>query len=315
MEGQNSGAASLGVSAKNLYSIGQYNEVLSGCWPDSLRWQCLPSLMRAESAGSKRNNSPRHYSSLTASTEQQRQLPLCTDASGVYVALSNIRSDGGEEVPSAWRPAFIPPAGVSGPKQTQEKPVPPSPELPEKVKVSMSKRWTPYINGAVRRYKVPSKVGIRRDVAEATRGCPFRYLEEMAQVHAEEMDGRRRFYDVIVPQLTLPTQFVLHVPDADSRRVADEAHPKAKMLANAEASMELLRRRVLFDTTLGAVKPYALGESRDCQKLQQKRRKMRPGETPLFMPPSALSQDPMVVFAEAMRYQRPGLGIYSFDVY
>ncbi|ESL08302.1 hypothetical protein TRSC58_03997 [Trypanosoma rangeli SC58] len=314
MEGQDSGTVSMGESAKNFYSIGQYNEVVSGCWADSVRRRCLPSLMRADSAGDKRNNSPKHYSSFTASTEQQRRSPLCAHASGVSMTLLDVRGDKGEEVPSAWKAAFTPPAWAGCPKQTQE-PVPPLPELPEKIKVSMSKRWTPYINGAVRRYNVPSKVGIRREVAEATGGCPFRYLEEMAQLHAEEMAGKRRFDDVDLLQFTLPTQFVLHVPDADSRRVADEVYPKAKTLANAEASMELLQRRVLFSTTLGAVKPYALGESRDSQKLQQGRRKMRPGETPLFIPPSAFSQDPMVVFAEAMRYQRPGLGVYSFDVY
>ncbi|RNF08781.1 uncharacterized protein Tco025E_07083 [Trypanosoma conorhini] len=314
MEGQDSGAASLEESAKNFYSSGQYNEIVSGCWAASARRQCLPSLMRVESAGSKRSNSPQHLSSLTASTEQQQQPLPWLHASGVPVPLLDVGVDGGEEVPSAWKRDFVPPTQGGEPKQPHE-PLPPSPELPEKVKISLSKRWTPYINGAVRRYKVPAKFRGRLEVAEKTGGSPFRYLEEVARQHAEEQAGKRPCYDVFAPQLTPPTQFVLRVPDADPRRLLDEVYPSAKALANAETSMELRQRKVLFDATLGAVKPYALGESRDRQGRHQGRRKQRPGEVPLSMPLSALSHDPMVVFVEAMRYQRPGLGVYSFDVY
>ncbi|KEG10797.1 hypothetical protein DQ04_03281000 [Trypanosoma grayi] len=67
---------------------------------------------------------------------------------------------------------------------------------------------------------------------------------------------------------------------------------------------------MFFDATIGAVKPYALGENRQ----QQRQRRVRPGQIPPAMPPSALTRDPMEVFVEAMRYQRPAYGVHSFDV-
>ncbi|EAN86125.1 hypothetical protein C3747_276g23 [Trypanosoma cruzi] len=312
MERRESEVDLLEKPGNKLYVSGQCNEIVLNCWTESARRQCLPSLMRVDSPDRKRTPSPLYHPlSLSTNTEKQQQQPLpCINLSGSAGSFLNTSED---EVLMAWN--------VSPDTQPQADPAqargkrPQSSELHQAIKVALGKRWRPYANGAIRRYNVPSKLRGGSVNHDGRQESPFKFIEEMAQRHAEAQAEKRLPHDVFAPQQLPPRQFVVRLPDVDPRRVADEVNAKPKTLSNAEIPTELLHRKVLFDATLGAVKPYALRERGDQGKLQQGRRRKRPGEVPPSMPLTAFSRDPLEVFVEAMRYQRPALGVYTFDVY
>lgn len=187
-------------------------------------------------------------------------------------------------------------------------PFTPSPTVQEqcrrKGKVTLSSRWRPYANGAVHRYNVASRMMPPRDPNEEHR---FNTLEEMARRRANDSKAYRP------TKIALPTRGPTNLPlvvralEEDPREVADKA--KQAIQAEVPVPYKIMEKKLLFDATVGTVKPYVLGDIN-----AHKRRRLRPGKKDLSMPQSALTQDPLLVFVETMRYQRPALGIYSFQV-
>ncbi|EKF35473.1 hypothetical protein MOQ_002334 [Trypanosoma cruzi marinkellei] len=323
MEGRELDTTSTEEPGNKLYVNGQCNDIVVSCWTESVRRQCLPSLMQMDSANRQQTPSSLYRSlSFHTNTEkpqqsqqqllQQQPLP-CIHLSNSIGSILNSSTDG---VQMAWnvtsdsQPQFD--STLTHGKRPQ------SSELHNAIKVALGKRWRPYANGAIRRYNVASKVkGDGSFHPDGIHESPFRFIEEMAQRHAEAQAEKRLPHDVFYPQVSPPRQFVVRLPDVDPRRVVDEVNAKPKTLSNAEIPTEILHRKVLFDATLGTVKPYALREKGEQGKWQRGKGKQRtrPGEIPPSMPLTAFSRDPLEVFVEAMRYQRPALGVYTFDVY
>lgn len=282
-------------------------------WIESARRSCFPSIMRVKDSGNNWKETLPFNSA--ADVGQPSQEPSQCDLLGVTSGSHPGRkeTDGclrsGGLLPTTNRLHFCADGGAESADVPQERAK--SSEQGGKIKVSLGRRWLPYVNGTIRRYDVPARVG---DMAKREGGARERFycsIEELEQRHKEELREKRLPRVLFAPQIVPPRQFVVRTAEVDPRVVADEANTGQQVQKSSGISAELLERKVCFDTTLGAVRPYALGEG----WRQRGRCRAKPGVAPTAMPLSYVLRDPMEVFVEAMRYQRPTIGVYAYDVH
>ncbi|ORC85663.1 uncharacterized protein TM35_000331200 [Trypanosoma theileri] len=265
-----------------------YDELDLRYWINSTRRFCVPTVMGVETTNGKPSRSLRS--------------PLPT--SGVEQARPVSPAGCSDESFTVWGGTPLPPIQSQSVDVFETThPSPSTPESRRMIKVALDQRWRSHANGAIRRYVVGPKVGTTSRTPVVVNPRLYRTIDEIASRLAEEREDRRLPHIVFAPPPAAPRQFVVREVDVDPRVLDSEmqVQPQRTVVTPEELQM----RMALFENTLGAVRPYASGG-------EQQR---RTGRIPPAMPASALTRDPMEVFVEVMRYQRPGLGVCSFDLH
>ncbi|KAH9599524.1 hypothetical protein LSM04_004968 [Trypanosoma melophagium] len=263
-----------------------YDELDLRYWINSTRRFCVPTVMHVETTDGRSNRSLRSPLVVRSGEAPQSVSPAgCSD-----------------ESLAIWGNTPLPPIHSQS-LDVFDITQPPTPESRRIVRVKLGQRWRAHANGAIRRYAVESKVGNSCSSPNVERQHFYRTVDEIASRLAEEREERRLPHIECAPPPVVPRQFVLRATNVDPRVLAGELHmPQQRSVVGP---VELQMRTALFENTLGAVRPYA----------SDSRRRRRTRHIPPAMPASALTRDPMEVFVEMMRYQRPGLGVCSFDVH
>ncbi|KAH8605494.1 hypothetical protein ERJ75_001589100 [Trypanosoma vivax] len=179
-----------------------------------------------------------------------------------------------------------------------------SPEKSNKWKYSLHSRWRPYASGVVQRYNVSPRVYSHTDNVQKSQ---FNSLEDMAKRLENDRKNHRPPRQTPFHRMPSLKPQVVCMTEEDPRLIRREPTPERE--EDVHLPPRVVEKKALFNSTVGSVRPYVLG-----QHLSEKERRRRPGKKMPSMPASALNQDPVAVFVEAMRHQRPSLGIFSFHV-